>query len=52
MYYQDYPGIYNKIKDYDSFYSNIKFNTKVNIKINTSGSIKQTLERIENEENY
>ncbi len=47
MYYQDYPRIYNKIKDYDKFYKNIKFKTSVDIKINTSGSIKQTLKNIE-----
>ena len=47
MYYQDYPHIYNKIKDYDKFYKNIKFKTSVDIKINTSGSIKQTLKNIE-----
>ena len=51
MYYQDYPDKYSKIKDYDKFYNNIKFKTKVDIKLNTLGSIKQTLERIENEEN-
>lgn len=47
MYYQDYPNIYNKIKDYDKFYKNIKFKSNVDIKINTSGSIKQTLKNIE-----
>ena len=47
MYYQDYPRIYNKIKDYDKFYKNIKFKSNVDIKINTSGSIKQTLKNIE-----
>lgn len=47
MYYQDYPHNYNKIKDYDKFYKNIKFKTNVDIKINTSGSIKQTLKNIE-----
>ena len=52
MYYQDYPDKYNKIKDYNNFYNNIKFKTKVDIKLNTLGSIKQTLERIENEEDY
>ena len=52
MYYQDYPDEYNKIKNYDKFYNNIKFKTKVDIKINTYGSLKQSLERIENEENY
>ena len=51
MYYQDNPDKYNKIKDYDKFYKTIKFTTKVDIKLNTLGSIKQTLERIENEEN-
>ena len=52
MYYQDNPDKYNKIKDYDKFYKTIKFTTKVDIKLNTLGSIKQTLERIENEEDY
>ena len=52
MYYQDYPDKYSKIKDYDKFYKTIKFTTKVDIKLNTLGSIKQTLERIENEEDY
>ena len=52
MYYQDYPDEYNKIKNYDKFYNNIKFKTKVDIRINTYGSLKQSLERIENEENY
>ena len=47
MYYQDYPHIYNKIKDYDKFYKNIKFKSNADIKINTSGSIKQTLKNIE-----
>jgi len=47
MYYQDYPHIYNKIKDYDKFYKNVKFKSNVDIKINTSGSIKQTLKNIE-----
>ena len=47
MYYQNYPHNYNKIKDYDKFYKNSKFKTSVDIKINTSGSIKQTLKNIE-----
>ena len=47
MYYQDYPHNYNKIKNYDKFYKNIKFKTSVDIKINTSSSIKQTLKNIE-----
>ena len=47
MYYQDYPDSYNKIKDYDKFYKNVKFKSNVDIKINTSGSIKQTLKNIE-----
>ena len=51
LYYGKYPKQYNSIKNYDTFYKNIKFNIKNDIKINTSGSIKQTLERIENEKN-
>ena len=47
MYYQDYPDSYNKIKDYDKFYKNVKFKSNVDIKINTSGSIKQSLKNIE-----
>ena len=51
LYYENYPKKYNSIKDFDKFYKNTKFNIKNDIKINTTGSIKQTLERIENEEN-
>ena len=47
MYYQDYPDSYNKIKDYDKFYKNVKFKSNEDIKINTSGSIKQSLKNIE-----
>ena len=47
LYYENYPKQYNNIKNYNTFYKNTKFNIKNNIKISTSGSIKQTLERIE-----
>lgn len=49
-YYQDYPLQYNNI-DWEKTYKTLKFKLKVNIKLNSTGSIKQTLERINNEKN-
>ena len=51
MYYGKYPKKYKNINSFSEFYSNTKFKINNNFKISSSGSIKQTLERIENEKN-
>ena len=50
-YYQEEPKEYSKINNWIEFYKKIQFTNKINIKLQTVGSIKQSLERIENEEN-
>lgn len=50
-YYQDYPKQFNKIKDWDEYYANIDFKINVDINLNSTGSIEQTLERVKNEKN-
>ena len=50
-YYQEYPKSFKKIDDWNEYYANIDFKINVDVNLNSSGSIEQTLERVENEEN-
>lgn len=50
-YYQDHPKQFNKIKDWDEYYANVDFKINVDINLNSTGSIEQTLERVKNEKN-
>jgi len=51
IYYGKYPKKYKNISSFNEFYNTTKFKINNNFKISSSGSIKQTLERIENEKN-
>ena len=50
-YYQEYPKSFKKIDDWNEYYANIDFKINVDVNLNSTGSIEQTLERVENEEN-
>lgn len=51
-YSKEYPKKYKNIKNWNKYYKNIKFKENVDIRLNNTGSIEQSLERIENEKNY
>ncbi len=48
-YYQEYPEKYQEIKNWNEYFQQIKFNIKVNIDLNHTGSIQQSLQRRVNE---
>ena len=50
-YYRNYPQEYKKISNWEKLYKDINFNLNVNVKLNSTGSITQSLERMNNEKN-
>lgn len=50
-YYKNYPKQYNKTSHWEKTYKNINFNLNVDIKLTSTGSITQSLERMNNEKN-
>lgn len=52
MYYQNYPKKYKKIDDWYEYFNKLEFKLDVNIDLNHTGSVQQSIERIKNEKNY
>lgn len=50
-YYQNYPKEYKKIDDWYKYFDKLEFKLNVNIDLNHTGSIQQSIERIIDEEN-
>lgn len=44
LFYKKYPSYYNKITDWSRVYPSVTFNYKVDIKLNTKGSVEQTIQ--------
>lgn len=52
MYYQNYPKKYKKIDDWYKYFNKLEFKLDVNIDLNHTGSVQQSIERIKNEKDY
>ena len=50
-YYQDYPKEYKKIDNWYEYFNKLEFKLNVNIDLNHTGSVQQSIERIKNEKN-
>ena len=51
-YYQDYPKEYKKINNWYEYFNKLEFKLNVNIDLNHTGSVQQSIERIKNEKNH
>ena len=51
-YYQDYPKEYKKIDNWYEYFNKLEFKLNVNIDLNHTGSVQQSIERIKNEKNH
>lgn len=51
-YYQNYPKKYKQIDDWYEYFDKLEFKLDVNIDLNHTGSIQQSVERIKNEKDF